>query len=131
MQNYRDRSRLVVLYAILTTVAALAILVLSVMPPLSLNSGRPATSGVTLHLLAYGTLCVLLCMWLHFAGKTRTPTLHAALLTALFGVLVECVQFAVTYRSFELSDILVNICASAIVMLPCHLIIRYISLYKN
>jgi VanZ family protein len=131
MQKYRDGSKLTVFYAVLTVVAALAILVSSIMPPLYLTPSIPANSGGNLHLLAYGTLCVLSYMWLHFACKMRTPALHAALLTALYGVLIECVQFGVSYRSFELSDILVNSCAAAIVIIPCHVIIRYIPLYKK
>lgn len=131
MQNYQGGSILTVLYAVLTAVAALVILVLSFMPALYLKPGISANSGVILHLLAYGTLCVLLCLLLHCAGKTRTPALQAAFLTFLFGVLVECLQFCVPYRSFELSDILVNSCAAATVIMPCHVIIRYIPRYKN
>jgi len=124
-------NKLFVVYAFLTVVAALAILMLSVMPPLSLTPSIPANSGVNLHLLAYGALCVLLCMWLNFAGKTRTPAVHAAFLTSLYGVLIECVQFGVSYRSFEMSDILINCFAAAIMIIPCHVIIRYIPLYKK
>lgn len=110
------------------------IIVLSMKPgrlALSTKTVMPVNSGFILHLFAYGILCVLLCLYLHSAGKTCTPALYAALLTSLFGVLVECLQFGVPYRSFELRDILVNSCAAAIVIIPCHLILRYIPQYKN
>jgi len=52
-----SRNKLFVLYAVLTVAAAVTILVLSVMPPLSLTDGTPANSGMVTHMIAYSTLC--------------------------------------------------------------------------
>ena len=101
-----------VLYGISAAIAAIAILVLSVIPPLSTGDGGTLNSGILAHVLAYGTLCFLICMWLHAAGRGRRSALYAALLSSCYGFLIECVQYVVPYRSFEARDILVNCCAA-------------------
>jgi hypothetical protein len=122
---------LFVLHAALTVAAAVSILVLSVMPPLSLTDGTPANSGVVLHIIAYGTLCLLICMWLRVADKSQSPVLRAFVYTSLYGLFVECVQFYVPYRNFEMSDILINCLAAATAIIPCYAIIRHVPLYKK
>jgi hypothetical protein len=126
-----SRRKLFVVHAVLTFAAGVTILVLSVMPPLSLTDGTPVNSGIFPHMIAYGTLCFLTCMWLRVADNSQSPVLYAFVFTSLYGLFVECVQFGVSYRSFELSDILVNSCAAAIMIIPCQVIIRYIPLYKK
>jgi hypothetical protein len=123
--------KLIVLHAFLTVGAAVAILVLSVMPPLSLTDGTPANSGMVLHIIAYGTLCLLTCMWLRVANNSQSPVLRAFVFTSMYGLFVECVQFGVPYRSFEMSDILINCLAAATAIIPCYAMIRLVPLYKK
>lgn len=120
-----------VLHAVLTVTAALIILVLSVMPPLSLSSGIPANSGIVLHMIAYGVLCFLTCMCLRVMGNTQSPMLRAFFFSSMYGLLIECIQLGVPYRSFEMSDILINCLAAAVAIIPCSVMIRYVPLYKN
>jgi VanZ family protein len=126
-----SRNKLFVLHAVLTVFAAVTILVLSVMPPLSLSSGTPANSGLVPHIIAYGTLCFLTCMWLRVADNSQSPELRAFVFTSLYGLFVECVQFCVPYRSFEMSDILINCLAAATAIIPCYAMIRLVPLYKK
>ena len=131
MCKSRYWSELSTLYAALTVAAALAILILSVLPPLSFNASTPANFGSVLHSIAYGILCILTGIWLHVAGKTSNPVLYAALLSSLFGLFIECVQYGVPYRSFEISDILINCFAAAVAIIPCRAILRYVPVYKK
>jgi VanZ family protein len=124
-------SELSTLHAALTVAAALAILILSVLPPFSFNSSTPANYGLVPHIIAYGILCILTGIWLHVDGKTSNPALYAALLCSLFGLLIECVQYFVLYRSFEISDILINCCVAAVAIIPCRAILRYVPVYKK
>ena len=124
-------NKLFVLHAVLTVAAAVTILVLSVMPPLSLTDGTPANSGMVLHIIAYGTLCLLTCMWLRVANNSQSPLLRAFVFTSLYGLFIECVQFGVPYRSFEMSDILINCLAAATAIIPCYAMIRLVPLYKK
>ncbi len=125
------RRKLFVLHAVLTVAAAVTILVLSVMPPLSLTDGTPANSGIVLHIIAYGTLCLLTCMWLRVVNNSRFSLLRAFVFTSVYGLFVECVQFGVPYRSFEMSDILINCLAAATAIIPCYVMIRLVPLYKK
>ena len=111
--------------------AALFMLILSLTPPLYLKSGMPANFGLAVHIIAYGILCILTGTWLHVSGKTNYPVLYAALFSSLYGLFIECMQYGVLYRSFEISDILINCCAAAIAIIPCHAILRYVPLYKK
>ena len=131
MFESRYWSVLSTLHAALTVVTALAILILSVTPPLYLKSGMPANFGLVPHIIAYGILCIFTGIWLHVAGKTSNPALYAALLSSLFGLFIECVQYGLLYRSFEMSDILLNCCAAALAIIPCRAILRYVPVYKQ
>jgi glycopeptide antibiotics resistance protein len=84
-----------------------------------------------LHIIAYGILCILTGTWLHIAGKTSFPALYAALFSSLYGLFIECLQSGVLYRSFEMGDILINCCAAATAIIPCHTILRYVPVYKK
>jgi len=92
--------------------AALAILVLSVTPPLSTGDGLTLNSGVWAHVLGYCTLCLLVCTWLRVVGLTRRPALYGVVICSVYGFVIECVQYAVPYRNFQVSDIVVNFCAA-------------------
>jgi len=154
-------SKLSVLYAVLSLAAGLTILVFSVLPVLSpgagmsANSGMPvlsteagispnfgvpalslgggisANSGMIPHGIAYAILCFLICMWLRFAGTTQAPIVCAFFVSAMYGFFVECIQFGLPYRSFEMGDILLNCSAAAIATLPCYVAIRYVQLYRT
>jgi len=124
-------NKLFVLHAVLTVAAAVIILVLSVMPPLSLTDGTPANSGLIPHMIAYGTLCFLTCMWLRVADNSQSTVLRGFVYTSLYGLFIECVQFCVPYRSFEMGDILINCLAAATAIIPCYAIIRLVPLYKK
>ena len=84
-----------------------------------------------MHIIAYGILCILTGTWLHIAGKTSYPALYAALFSSLYGLLIECIQYGVLYRSFEMNDILINCCAAAVAIIPCRVILRYVPVYKK
>lgn len=131
MFKSRYWSVLLTLHAALTVAAALAILILSLIPRLSLDSDIPANSGAALHIIAYGILSILTGTWLHVAGKTEKPSLYAALICSLFGLFIECVQSGMPYRSFEISDILINCFAAALAIIPCHAIQQYVPVYKQ
>lgn len=49
---------------------------------------------------------------------------YAALLLAAYGWCIECVQSVVTYRNFELADILTDSCAARVVTVPLHVLVR-------
>jgi VanZ family protein len=108
------------LYRISALITACAILVLSVTPPLSIGHGGPLNSGIWTHVLAYCTLCFLLCMWLAAAGITSRPALYGALVSSMYGFFIECVQYALPYRTFQASDIVVNCCAALGAALVLH-----------
>jgi VanZ family protein len=122
---------LLVLHAVLTVAAAVIIVVMSGMPLISLDPETPVNTGISIHMLAYGTLCFLICMWLRLGGCTKSPYWRAFFLSSLFGLLVECVQFWLPYRRFEAEDVMINCLASALVLLPCYALMRYVPLYKR
>ncbi len=130
-------SKLSALHAVLTLAAGLIILVFSVMPALSLGAGISANSvmiprsGMIPHVIAYATLCFLICMWLRFAGTTQALIVCVFFVSAMYGFIVECIQFGLPYRSFEMADILINCSAAAIATLPCYVAIRYVPLYRT
>jgi len=77
-------------------------------------------------MLAYCILCGFASMWL--AGRmVRRPVVCAALLCMAFGIMIECVQSAFPYRSFEIVDILINCCAVLAVAVPLHFYVRRVS----
>ena len=98
------RNVLLALHAGATGAVALAVLILSVTPPLYLKSAIPANFGLASHCISYGILCILTGIWLHVADKTSYPVLYAALLSSLFRLFIEFVQCGVSYRSFEISE---------------------------
>jgi len=112
----------VALHSALTIVSAFAILILSVIPPLVLSNGVTANSGFISHICAYGFLCILSCAWFHLAGISRYPVLSSVLVCTAYGVVIECVQFVIPYRTFELKDIVVN-CAS---VFACAIVAKFI-----
>jgi len=122
---------IVIVHFILMTAAAIAILVSSVRPLMSLDSGTPINTGIGMHVIAYGTLCFLICMWLLVSGTTHAPVLYAFIFTCLYGLLIECVQFGIPYRSFEVGDIMINCLAAAVAMIPCNAMILCVPLYRR
>ncbi len=100
--------------------AAVAIFILSVIPPLRIEHVGTANSGLWAHIAAYGMLCLLTCMWLHTGCKARRPAVYAALGCAAYGFTIECVQYVVPYRRFEVGDVLINCCAVIAVAMFCH-----------
>ena len=112
----------IALHAALTIVSAFAILILSVIPPLLLNSGKVVNTGFISHIAAYGFLCILSCGWFHSAGISRYPVVSSVLACTAYGIVIECVQFVIPYRTFELKDIVVN-CAS---VFACAIVAKFI-----
>jgi VanZ family protein len=131
IRTFRYWRELSIVHAALIVAAALVMLILSLTPPVYLKSVFPVNFGVAMHIIAYGILCILTGTWLHSAGKARYPALYAALFSAMYGFFIECVQFGVWYRSFEVGDILINCCAATIAIIPCQAILRYVPLYKK
>lgn len=116
----------VVMHVALMIVSAFAILVLSVIPPLVFSNGELIGSGIIPHIIAYGILCIMSCIWFYVAGISSYPVLASVLICIIYGCVVECIQFVVPYRTFELSDILVNCAAVLAFALPAKLIIQYL-----
>lgn len=110
-------------YGICTAGAAFVLFVFSLVPPLRTEHLGNINSGAWVHMLAYGMLCGFASMWL--AGRrVRRPVAYAALLCMVFGIMIECVQSAFPYRSFETVDILINSCAVLAVAAPLHFYVR-------
>ena len=116
---------------ILMIAVGAAVLIFSVMPPMSLYPGMQFNSGIVPHVIASGALCFLICLWLLVAGTTQTPVLYAFILSCLLGMLIECVQFVVPYRSFEVVDIMINCLSASIATVPCIVMTRYVPLYRK
>jgi len=111
------------LYGICTAGAAFALFVFSVVPPLQTEHLGIINSGVWVHMLAYGMLCGFASLWL--ANRmVRRPVPCAVFLCMLFGIMIECVQSAFPYRSFETVDIFINCCAVLAVAVPLHFYVR-------
>lgn len=87
-----------------------AILVLSVIPiPGSVpEEGGGVPTSVLFHFLGYATMAPLLA----FSSLTRDlrvrPIATGLLGTSAYGVLIECLQYPIPYRSFSYLDMLVN-----------------------
>jgi len=110
-------------YGICTAGAAAGLFVFSIVPPLQTEHFGVINTGVWVHVLAYGMLCVFTSMWL--AGRmVRRPVLSAAFACIVFGIMTECVQAAVPYRNFEAADILINCCAVLAVAVPLYFYMR-------
>ena len=102
-QSLRYRTALV-LYA--------AILIIGSVPGARADIGHVA-SGLVLHSLAYGVLCLLI-----FSGSSGAPrwrAIKAVATIALMGALDECVQSLWPYRHATVSDWLVD-CSAALVV---------------
>jgi VanZ family protein len=69
-------------------------------------------------------LCVLTGMWLHAGRIVRRPAACAALVCIVFGIVIECVQSLVPYRSFEAFDILINCSAVLLAAVLLHFVFR-------
>jgi len=98
-------------YGFCTAGVSAGILVLSVIPPLRVESSGVVNSGPWAHVLAYGMLCGCAGMWLRTGRAVRRPLACAALLSAAYGCAIECAQYALPHRNFEVTDILINCCA--------------------
>jgi hypothetical protein len=87
---------------------ATAIFILSVIP----SVGGGINSGIVAHTLAYSTLSCITGMYLNLKEAPRC-LIKGALLAAMFGVFIECVQYFIPYRACEFGDIVAN-CVAAL-----------------
>jgi hypothetical protein len=108
------------LYPVAVAVCAGAIFVLSVIPGFGggLNSGFPA------HATAYCVLSLTLILYLR---SRAVPGLcaWAVVLAGGFGACIEGIQFLIPYRAFAWVDIVVNVCAAGVAVLPGWIMIRF------
>lgn len=96
-------------WAAVVLVAA-AIFLVSVIPiPESVpDDGGGVPTSVLFHFIGYAVLAVLLCFAL-FTRRRPLPANALSLVSASFyGVLIECVQYPISYRSFSYLDMLTN-----------------------
>ena len=101
------------LYGISALLEATVIFTLSVIP----EFGEGINSGTTAHCSSYVLLSFTL--GLYFRSKhTSYPLLAAALASAGFGAIIELLQYALPYRTCELSDITINLCSALLAMIP-------------
>lgn len=111
-------------YGICTAGAACGLFVFSVVPPLQTEHLGVINTGPWIHMFAYGMLCVFTSMWLAVGRTVRRPVASAAFSCIVFGMITECVQAALPYRNFEMTDILINCCAVLGVAVPLHIYMR-------
>lgn len=93
-------------YRILFSLCALAVLVLSLLPP---DAPEPTTGwDKTNHLLAFGTLAVL--------GVRAWPARawHLALALTAYGAAIEALQSLTAYRNASWADLLADVLGIAI-----------------
>jgi len=69
-----------------------------------------------LHFMIYMLLSFLVLNTLHKQGKSRS-VMAGFLYACLIGLIVECLQFTMPYRSFEVADIACNCCGAGMGLL--------------
>ncbi len=98
------------LYLILTLILIIAIFILSVIP----TKGGTKTSSINAHFIAYFTLSILITLYI----LDKYPKLIGPISASLYGFLIEIAQYFIPYRYFSLEDILLNLFASFIALIP-------------
>lgn len=107
------------LYPWAVAVCAGTIFVLSVVP----GFGGGINAGFSAHASAYCVLSMTLILYLR-ARKARALLCKAVVLAGIFGAGIEAVQYLLPYRMFAWGDILVNVCAAGVALLPGRSMIR-------
>ncbi len=89
------------IWLVMSGIILLSVLIASLIP---IQQGTTMPNDKLLHLLTY----LMLGLWF---GALYTPErfAHVGLGLGLFGLVIECLQFTTSYRSFELADLLADV----------------------
>lgn len=89
---------------------SIAILVVSVIPiPGAVpEEGGGIPTSVLFHFFGYGVLAGLLAVSVLVEGTRARASLTGAFGASAYGILIECLQYPIPYRSFSYVDMLVN-----------------------
>jgi glycopeptide antibiotics resistance protein len=95
------------------------ILVLSLVPGVA----GDLNSGYLSHVCAYFVLTLMLVLSMRNGHRTWI-CVQALFYAGLFGLFIECLQYFIPYRAFEITDIAVNVSAAVAAAVLGHHMIR-------
>jgi VanZ family protein len=95
---------------ITVVLVAAAIFLVSVIPiPESVpDDGGGVPTSVLFHFIGYAVLAAVLCFALFTRWRPLSANAFSLLGASFYGVLIECVQYPIPYRSFSHLDMLIN-----------------------
>jgi len=108
------------LYCLASVLCAVIILFFSVIPVVE----GGINAGVQAHCAAYGFFSLVLGLYCK-TRQYRYPFLISAAAASLWGLALECLQYPIPYREFELQDMLLNVGAAFAGIVPNYLLARY------
>ena len=80
-------------------------------------SGTGVNSGISAHTIAYFVFSFVLGVYFRSIALTY-PETKAALFAGIYGIFIECIQYLIPYREFDVFDILFNFSAAFAAIIP-------------
>jgi VanZ family protein len=102
------------LYLFLSIIFAIFILLGSTTP--EVGGEVVKNSGIPAHFVSYFILSFSILLFLS-GKKFQKPYLKAALLSGSYGLFIEFIQVFLTYRNFEIFDILINFAGAFLIFI--------------
>jgi len=93
------------LYLFLSIIFAIFIFLGSIMPEIGTDTIK--NSGFIAHLFSYFVLSLTILLYLS-SKKFQKPFIKAALISGSYGMFIEFVQIFLSYRNFQIFDIIIN-----------------------
>ena len=83
------------------------VLLLSIMPTRSLQTGHPADKVI--HFVIYGITAVMFLRILRFKTSLTKSIVLSIILASMYGFVIELLQSAIPWRKYSFSDIIADV----------------------